>query len=827
MSFFFGPRAKKIKPQYTGLATQTSTSNVPVAILMGKSRAAPNIIWQGDFQAHAQKEKAGKGGGGSTTSYTYSGSYQLALGWGPMGGTIVRVWKDQSKETDYTKLGFSLQTGTIPQSPWGYMTSAHPDQALGYSGIILMNVSNYDLGSTNTLGQHSFEGEWFLYNTQVGGTGDADPALAVKEFLTNSMFGVPIDLSIIGNLLSTGAAPTTGDNAYQTYCRAMGFGLSPTLASQEAANDIIDRWCKLTNTAPVFTGYNLKFIPYGDEEVTANGVHYVPEFPIRYTVTDADFLHSQDEDPITFDRIDPADAYNSVTMTIKNRNNEYNDLPVEWRDQGLVDQYGLRASEGIAADEVCEPDMAAKMVALIGQRVGYIRNNPNLKLPARFCLLEPMDVIDCVDPTMGTVTVLIKEVSEDEDDNLSFVVEEYASSVTTSGTTQPGDVTNDPVNTGVTAGDVNTPIIIQPPPSLTNGLPQIWAAVSGGNPIDTTEDPLWGGCQVWISTDGGTSYNMVGNIDSPARMGKLTAALAAYGGVNPDNADTLKVNFAMSGGVFSDPATPTDAASGVTLGYIAPEGANVEEFLSYETPTLHAAQEYWFTHLYRGQYTSTPGAHALSARYARLDTEAIFRYNFPETMIGQTIHVKFVSFNIWNQGLQDIADVTDYTFTISNAYTYGTGIDDLNDVDHSVPPSTGDTLIWDGTKWVPGVPNIGPQPYGFAFGPKTPVVSKILATFDTPVAWDMPASLTNSQGTIVDSDSATAAAPSAQTDFDIQSPPGTSIATMRFAASSLTATFINVVGDAVPIGQMLYIVAPSNLNGITGAISGSIKGTRP
>ena len=122
MSFFFGGGGKKVKPQYTGLATQTSTSNLPVAIVMGKTRVAPNIVWQGDFKAHKQKQKAGKGGGGSVTTYTYSGSYQLALCWGPA-NAVTRVWKDQSKETSYSKLGFSLQVCSIPLAPWVYMTT--------------------------------------------------------------------------------------------------------------------------------------------------------------------------------------------------------------------------------------------------------------------------------------------------------------------------------------------------------------------------------------------------------------------------------------------------------------------------------------------------------------------------------------------------------------------------------------------------------------------------------------------------------------------------------------------------------------------------------
>lgn len=138
--------------------------------------------------------------------------------------------------------------------------------------------------------------------------------------------------------------------------------------------------------------------------------------------------------------------------------------------------------------------------------------------------------------------------------------------------------------------------------------------------------------------------------------------------------------------------------------------------------------------------------------------------------------------------------------------------------------ANGVTYEWDGVSWNSTfVPD--PEPYGFAFT-KTPVASKILASFDTPIEWTMPAGLAGAQGSIIDNDSVAAAAPSAQTDFDIQSPPGSSIGTMRFAASSLTATFIFASDVTVPLGQLAAIVAPANLNGLTGSITGSIIGTR-
>jgi hypothetical protein len=97
----------------------------------------------------------------------------------------------------------------------------------------------------------------------------------------------------------------------------------------------------------------------------------------------------------------------------------------------------------------------------------------------------------------------------------------------------------------------------------------------------------------------------------------------------------------------------------------------------------------------------------------------------------------------------------------------------------------------------------------------------------SPVAWTLPIGLADCQGDIVDSDTTVAGAPAAQTDFDLQSPVGTSIGTMRFAASALTATFIKASGSSIPLGQPVTIIAPANLNGLTGTVYGSLKGTRP
>lgn len=885
MSFFFGGGGKKAKPQFTGLAAQTSVGSIPIGLYYGKNRGAPNIIWQNDFASHKHKQKAGKGMGGSQTTYTYSASFQLGLCWGPI-NAVTRVWKEQSKETSYAALGFSLFVGTNPQAPWGYLTTAHPDQALGYPDIAHLDVANYDLGQSNALQQHSFEIEALLQGTGIGGTSpDADPALVVEDFLSHPTHGVGFNISVLTNLLSTVDAPTTGDSAFQTYCQAMGFAMSPFLVSQQQAGEILQRWADLCNTAIVWTGYSLKLHPYGPDEITANGVTYLPDFPIRYVLSDDDFLPNGD-DPITFERTDPADAYNRFEINISNRDNEYNDKPVPWQDQGLQDDYGERPADTMDAKEITDPEMAAIMVTYLGQRKAYIRNTFDFKLSDKFCRIEPMDILQCTDPRFGTFLVLVTEINEQDDGSFAITAEEYPSAISSNSTNTVQPTTNVPTNTAVAPGPVNPPIIFEPPSSL-SGAAQVWVAVSGGD--GTTYEPNWGGCYVWLSTDDIT-YNQIGEVDTPARMGKLTASLATYGGSNPDTVHTLKVDLLMSNGDLEDAASSSDAEAGVTVSYI--ESASGYELSSYQDVTLTGTAAYDIDDLWRGQYGTTIASHASGADFARLD-DAIFKYGLPSEYVGTTIYLKFQSYNIFGQAVQDLADCVAYSY-VPTGVGFGTGTGGVPTVPTGLSGSAGtvfakitwtpnptndnvtgyqvwratgasqpfgsatligtttaaaseytDSAVTGGqayTYFLVAVNSIGSSsnttgvnltptavsvtnPYGFGFT-KVPTASKILAAFDSPIAWTIPISLTDSQGTIIDSDNATATAPTSNTDFDIQSPLGTSIGTMRFAASSLIATFIKAANTAVPLGQPTYIIAPSNLNGLSGAVTGAIKGTR-
>ena len=131
-----------------------------------------------------------------------------------------------------------------------------------------------------------------------------------------------------------------------------------------------------------------------------------------------------------------------------------------------------------------------------------------------------------------------------------------------------------PLDPLVAPGDTNPPIIFEPPPALTGGDTEVWIIATGG--------AEWGGCQIWVSTDGNT-YAFAGTIYKGGRQGLLAAALPGH--ADPDTADTLSVDLTQSQGQLLS-GTTADADAFVTLSYC--DG----ELLSFAAATLTAPYKY-------------------------------------------------------------------------------------------------------------------------------------------------------------------------------------------------------------------------------------------
>ena len=265
MAALFG-RPASTKPDFTGLQIQTATSTLPIPILYGQTKLAPNVVFYANFQTHGVK--SGKGGlfSSPATGYNYSADVIMALCEGPISG-VGYVWRDQSTYT-LANLGLTLFDGTTPQTAWSYLTTAYPTQALAYQGTAYVCAANYQLGSSAAIGNHNFEIIGTLAGTGVNGI-DCDPAQVIYDFLTNAQYGAGFAAGSINMATLYGSS---GDASLQTYCKAMGIAISPLLSSPEQGSSILTRWLQIVNCAAVWSGGQLKFIPYGDVAIASGNV---------------------------------------------------------------------------------------------------------------------------------------------------------------------------------------------------------------------------------------------------------------------------------------------------------------------------------------------------------------------------------------------------------------------------------------------------------------------------------------------------------------------------------------------------------------------------
>ena len=176
--------------------------------------------------------------------------------------------------------------------------------------------------------------------------------------------------------------------------------------------------------------------------------------------------------------------------------------PVEARDQSQIEIYGPRVGSTISAHEICDDVTVAPIVAqTILQRALYVRSKFSFKLGWEYCLLDPMDIIEITDANLGLCNYPVRIVAIEEDDKglLAITAEELTVGVSTPAANPRQGTSSFTLNRNIAASAVNTPLIFEPPPVLTNNSAQVWVGASGGT--SGVADPNWGGCYVWLSYD--------------------------------------------------------------------------------------------------------------------------------------------------------------------------------------------------------------------------------------------------------------------------------------------------------------------------------------
>lgn len=629
-------------PIIAGFRVQSSAYAAAIARIFGKTRVAANLMWYGDFTAIAhttttESGGGGKGGGGSVTqsntTYTYTAAALLLIGRGAI-NAVPRVWRDKEQIT-LADLGLSLYAGSAAQTPFPHLTTNHPGEALAYRGLAYVASAALDLGNNANLGNHSFEVEGELPFS--GAIKDANPRDVVNALLLEA----GLDAGFIGNL-----------GPLSDYCVANGIFIAPAYTQQQPAAEAIANLARIGNAEVVCSEEKIKLVPYSDQAATGNGATYTPNVAPLFEFTDDDFLADSGDSPVQFEDDDTSDAYNIVTVQFYNRAKDYVEDVVQARDDDNIALYGERPMDPIVLHEIVDVTVARLVAQVELQRQIYYRMRYRFNLgPGKADLLEPMDVIAINNAQLGLtalpVRILeIEEIDDDTRDGFRFYVREFPAGAGSAAVYPSESGLGYSVNFNVAPGNVNVPVIFEPPLPLTlSSQTEIWMALSGG--VD------FGGCEVWASDDDAT-YRSIGVIYGGARHGVLTTPLPS--GADPDAVNTLAVDLGVSRGQLIS-GTKSDADRLNTLCYV--DG----EYLAYQTATLTAPNRYDLTYLRRGAYGSAIAAHAAGTRFARLD-DAIFKQAVPTARVGSPLYLKFPSFNKYGAGRQRIEEVPTYTYQI-------------------------------------------------------------------------------------------------------------------------------------------------------------------
>lgn len=601
----------------------------PVPLLYGTCKISPNLICYQDFETKEKRVTQKSGKSKSTTiTYLYYVYTELALGEGVIGG-VKKIWVGDTAYSSLSALnansgnegaGLALNIGDDAK-PTTYMSTHHADIAAGYTNLAYLYGKIF-LGEDNaSMPSYSVE----IMGTLLEDGVDANPAYVIRDILKNIGLDTYIDTESFKN--------------YAAYCSAADLLISSyndAFSSQKKAQEVIAELLELTNTYMFWSVDRFKFVPRDDMKRGS----WQPNTEIIYDL-DADELISQGGAPVVFKRKDSTEIYNYVTVNFLNRENDYEEESVSFQDIGSIKKYGVR-STSVDAKWFHTKERALKYAQMKTRQAQTECNQYTLKLPWKYCRLEPGDLIRITDEAIGITgqVVMASEVTEDKNGLITVTALQRA----------PGNYSEAKYKVdnkyqyqdfNIEPGNTARPLFIIPPSDLvasSNGC-ELWIALHG-------ESANWGGCDVHVSSrDGDYSYNGTQGVSSI--YGRLTSALPADG-------DTVNVQLTNPRTVELLTGSEQDAENGLTLIWIN------GECMSYSLATLTGVNSYKLSGLKRGQNGTRVQAHSIGNDMAVLDGN-IYALSLPKGYIGKTLYFKFPAFNGFKANGQNLNELDCYT----------------------------------------------------------------------------------------------------------------------------------------------------------------------
>ena len=606
-------------------------SQMPVWIQNSNNSLTANAEAANMVNAQGNISPSDKGG------YYYNGTHFLHVP-----GTA--TWASES---------LTIQPGAAFQAPPPYISNKYPSQALPYSRVATLFFPSYQMGQSATppnfdvwvAGMGCFDITGTITGEPVY---DAHPLVIINDLLTDPVHGLGASSKYID-----------GMGQLYNYARAAGLYLSCSIDGQQQIQQIIQLICQQIVIEMWWSEGRLKALPWYDQAITGYGITYTPISTIVYNLTSDHFLENKSTGPIQMTRTAVFDTYNQYAINFGNRAINYSTDTATVDDLGNQVLYGIRPAPAVQGQYIADATVAFVSATLQMQKQLYTRRTFTFKLPYIFALLEPMDIVTLTDTAAAIVGLPARILSAkfNKDCTIDVQAQELPNELHNYTPRNQQFSLASGLGAQIPPGNINGPVIFTGPARLTQGALQVWVAVSG-------QSVAWGGCRIWLSTDNNT-FNLWGQLRGGSRYGYVTQTMPAYGGSNPDTTDTLYLQL-------FDPAkqitsvSAAQAASGLTLLAIF---GTVPEIISYQTATLLPSTNliglgnYSLKNLYRGILGTPAEAHITGEPFVILDGN-VAQIPFDISMLGQTIYLKFTSFNSVGAMEQGVAQVTSYSYTI-------------------------------------------------------------------------------------------------------------------------------------------------------------------
>jgi hypothetical protein len=615
------PAQIQAKPKKTGVEIQTCAAGLVIPVIYGSARVGGNIILLHDYNSYPYENQEDSGGT-ITTGYFYEIYLVLAICHGQIPGTYGRIWvngNEQVSGPNWWAYVEDLVNGSLSQDIFrgvAYFDVHYIQQ----DDLVLPNM-NWEVSGKNI----------------ISGLLDANPADVLSDLLQSITYGAGFDSAYI-------YSPPGGGNffpTYHDYCLAVNILISLTLDNQRPIAEIMTEIIAATNSAPVWSQGVLNIIPYGDTEITGNGITYSPNMSPLYDLTDDDFIAPEGTPPIIMFKKRQSDIYNSLKLEYLNRDNAYSPDVVIAADLLSINLHGLREASSLTTHFFANGTFARNAAQLALQRMIKIKTQYKFNLGWKYIVLDPMDLVTLTDTTLGLSRQLVRiiEIEEDEEGTLSFTAEEVpfcASAPLYGFQANPGYTP--PYN--APAPSTWPPIVFEPPDLLAGDVnsPEIWMLISGPD--------NWGGCDIYYSNDNAI-YTKIGTINGMAIKGWILGNIS---------------ESATSATVLLDNNQQIISASDLDFLLLNSLMIIDQELCAYGTATLLGPNLYSIT-ISRGAWGSIPVPHANNAQFGIINKLTV-KFPYPISSVGSIVYFKFPSWNKYGGGKQSVDGVDPVNYQI-------------------------------------------------------------------------------------------------------------------------------------------------------------------